>query len=56
MMTEAVVKCLKHIAAISNSNFLRNADGLLCKKKTGVNVEWAGGTNRSTPTRFKLSD
>ena len=39
MMTEVVVKCLKHVAPLSNSNLLRNADGLLCKKKADVNVE-----------------
>ena len=31
-MTEAVLKCLKHIAAVSNSNLLRNAEGFLCRK------------------------
>ena len=28
-MSNAVVKCLKHIAAVSNSNLMRNSDGLL---------------------------
>ena len=54
-MTEAVVKCLKHAAALSNSNLLRNTDSLLCKKKTDVNIEWVGASNRTAPTWFKLS-
>ena len=48
VMAFAVVKCLKHIAVVSNSNLLRNADGLLCRKNTDVNVEWVRGKNRAT--------
>ena len=47
-MAFAVVKCLKHIAVVSNSILLRNADGLLCRKNTDVNVEWVRGKNRAT--------
>ena len=34
---------------------MRNADGLLCRKDVDVNVEWVGGGNRATSSRFKLS-
>ena len=54
-MSDAVVKCLKHIAAVLNSNLMRNADSLLCRKDVNVDVKWISGVNRSTPTRCKLS-
>ena len=49
-MKDAAVKCLEHIAAVSNRNLMRNADGLLCRKDVDVNVEWVGGGNRATPS------
>ena len=56
MLTEAVLKCLRHIAALSNSNIVRNADGLLCRKKEEVPVGWTSETKvRSIPDKFKLS-
>ena len=45
VMRDAVVKCLEHIAAVSNSKLMRN----------GSVVEWVGGSNRSTRSKFKLS-
>ena len=29
---QAVVKTIEHIAGVSNTNLVRNADGLLCRK------------------------
>ena len=38
-MKGAVVKALEHIASVSNSNLVRNADRLLCRKNTTAEVE-----------------
>ena len=54
-MASAVAKALKHIVAVSNSNLLKNEHGLLCRRKSDVNVEWVGGKKRLTPQKFKLS-
>ena len=35
-MIDAVVKCLKHLNDVSNSNIVRNADGLLARKEVEV--------------------
>ena len=45
-MKKAVVKALKHIASVSNSNLVRNADGLLCRKSSETKVEWLNGVKR----------
>ena len=42
-MADAVVKFLKHINEISNSNLVRNADGFLSRRKVEVQIEWLGG-------------
>ena len=39
VIRDAVFKCLEHITAVSNSNLMRNADGLLCCKDVDVEVE-----------------
>ena len=36
VMTEDALNCLKHTCNISNSNLIRNADGLLCRRKEDV--------------------
>lgn len=46
-ITEAIVKMLKKIADLSNSNFMKNADGLLSRKATNVQVEWIGKNKES---------
>ena len=42
VMAEAVLSCLMHMCNISNSNLVRNADGLLCRRKEDVSVGWIG--------------
>ena len=56
VMRDTVVKCLEHIAAVSNSNLIRNADGLFCRKDVNLEVEWVGGSNRTTSSRIKFSN
>ena len=41
-MSEAIVKMLKKITDLSNSNLIRNANGLLSKKLSDIDVEWVG--------------
>ena len=41
-MTDAVVKRLKHTNDISNSNIVRDGNGLLSKKEVEVPVDWIG--------------
>ena len=55
IMSDAVVKSLRRIAAVSNSNLIRNADSLLCQKDIGDDVEWVGGVTRATPEKFNVS-
>ena len=42
VMSEAIVKMLKKITDLSNSNLIRNANGLLSKKLSDIDVEWVG--------------
>ena len=42
LMSAAVVKCLRHIKDISNSNVVRNTVGLLSRKEVEVPVDWIG--------------
>ena len=55
-MSDAVMKCPRHINDISNSNDIRNADGLLSRREVGVPVEWIGENKcRVPPHKFKVS-
>ena len=55
-MSDTVCKCLELINNISNSNLIRNADGLVFRRKVDVPVDWVGGNKvRSTPAKFKVS-
>ena len=36
---KGVVKALEHIASVSNTNLVRNVDGLLCKKSSASEVQ-----------------
>ena len=47
-MADAVVKSLKHINNISNSNIVQNAD-LLSRKEVEVPVDWIGENKKSVP-------
>ena len=56
MMTDAVVKCLNYMNDISNSNIVRNADGLLSRREVEVPVDWIGDTKKCVlPQKFKVS-
>ena len=55
-MTDAVIKCLKHINKVSNSNMVHNADDLLAGKEIEVSVDWIGeNENRIPPQKSKVS-
>ena len=56
LMSATVVKCLRHINDISNSNVVRNADGLLCRKEVEVPVDWIGESEKPvTLNQFKVA-
>ena len=56
MMTDAVVKCLNYMNDISNSNIVRNADGLLSRREVEVPVDWIGDNKKCVlPQKFKVS-
>ena len=52
---QTAVKALEHIAGVSNTNLVRNADGLLCRKRSDSEVEWVDGVKRMIPEKIKLS-
>ena len=47
--TKAVVKMLKKIIDISNSNLIKNADGLLSTRSVDEEVEWIGKDKKRLP-------
>ena len=54
VMTQAVVRILQKITDFPNSNFIQNADGLLSRKSTNVDVEWFGQLKqRLSPNKYK---
>ena len=56
LMSAAVVKCLRHINNISNSNVVRNADGLLSRREVEVPVDLIGKSKkRITPNQSKIA-
>ena len=54
-MKQTVVKALEHIAGVSNTNIVRNVDGLLCRKSSSSEVGWVDGVKRVIPEKFKSS-
>ena len=53
---QKVVKCLKHMNDVPNSNILRNADGLLSRTEVEVPVDWIGENKKRVPSqKFKVS-
>ena len=55
-MTQAVVRMLQKITDLSNSNLTKNADDLLSRKSTNVDVEWVGQTKQKLPpNKYKMS-
>ena len=55
VMTQAVVRMLQKITDLPNSNLIKNADGLLSRKLTNVDVEWVGQLKqRLPPNKYKM--
>ena len=55
-MTDAVIKCLKHMNDISNSNIIHNADGLLSRSEVDAPAAWVGEHKQRLPLqKFKVS-
>ena len=55
LMCAAVVKCLRHINDISNSNAVRNVHSLLSRKEVEVPVNWIEESKkRITSGHFKV--
>ena len=55
LMSAAVVKCLRHINDISNSNAVRNTHSLLSRKEVEVPVNWIEESKkRITSGHFKV--
>ena len=46
LMSAAIVKCLRHINDIFNSNAARNSHGLLSKRVVEVPVDWIGESKK----------
>ena len=56
VMTQAVVRILQKIAGFPNSNLIQNADGLLSRKSTNVDVErFRQLKQRLSPNKYKTS-
>ena len=56
-MSDVVVKYLKHINDISNSNIVRNSDGVLCRREVDVPVDWITQSKQRVPRqKFKVSN
>ena len=58
VMTEADVKILEKTTDLSNSNLIRNANGLLSKKRTSEDnsIEWIGKRKKKIPdNKYKMS-
>ena len=54
-MSDAVVKCLKHMNDISNSNIVRKS-GVLPRKEVDVPMDWIGNDKQRVPLqKFKVS-
>ena len=54
-MKAAVVKALERITGVSKSNLVRNADGLLCRKKSTAEVKWVADVKRGISEKYKIS-
>ena len=55
-MNDAVINCLKHMNDISNSNIVRNADGLFSRKEVDAPVAWVvEHKQRLLPQKFQVS-
>ena len=52
---QGVVKVLEHIASVSNTKLVRNADSFLCRKSSASEVQWLDGAKRMMPEKYKIS-
>ena len=50
-MSNAVIKCLKYMNDISNSNLARNADGILSRTEVNIPIDWRGENSQRIPSR-----
>ena len=56
MITQAVVRMLQKVTDLSNSNLIKNVDGLLSRKSTNIDVEWVAQLKqRLPPNKYKMS-
>ena len=51
---DSILKVLKKMVDLSNSNPLKNADGLLATKPMDQDVQWVGDTRRGVSENFLL--
>ena len=55
-MQELVLKLLKKVVDMSNSNIIKNANGLLATRPANQNIKWVGKTRKRVPeNRYSLS-
>ena len=55
-MSEAVVKMLRKVKELSNTNLVKNADRILAKMSVDDNIEWVGKEKKRLPdNRYKMS-
>ena len=48
-VSEAVVKMLRKVKELSNTNLVQNADGILAKMFVDDNIEWLGKEKKRLP-------
>ena len=48
-MREAVLRVLRKVVDLSNSNLVKNADGLLATRPISKNIEWVGESRQRVP-------
>ena len=54
-MREAVLRVLRKVEDLSNSNLVKNADGLLATRPINKNTEWVGESGRVPENLYALS-
>ena len=51
---EIVQNYMKHIAEVSNSNLIQNANCLMAKNEAKIEFSWVTNTHPQSQTKFKL--
>ena len=55
-MREVVLKLLKKVVDMSNSNIIKNTNGFLATRPANQNIKWVGKTRKRVPeNRYSLS-